>query len=57
MEDSYGTYNKTEIRANIRKAIELAMWDNRNHPNYKERWDAIKDAESRLLEMFEIMDN
>lgn len=57
MEDSRGTYNKIEIKRNIRKAIELSMWDNRNHPDYKERWDAIKDAESRLLEIFEIMDN
>lgn len=57
MEDSRGTYNKIEIKRNIRKAIELAMWDNRNHPDYKELWDAIKDTESRLLEMFEIMDN
>lgn len=51
MEEIWNTYNTIEIKSNITKAIELALND---HP--QEHWDAIKSVETRLLEMFDLLD-
>lgn len=53
MDNMYSSYNLKEIRSIINQAVEMELWNTREH---QENWNTIQDLKVRLFDMFGIED-